>query len=184
MEINIDCDGVILDTIKFAFNDMERLKINTNNQKEIGDYFRYICDWRTLINEGGIINDAFTKIKILLESNVFDVVRINTHISLDEEAFIKSYYFKLFIPEIEVITIPREIGKHKVVNPSGNILIDDSEKKVRDWIQHGGIGILFNQNVNRLICPDESGYPFYITNDLLDILKVKELEEKVHLNYI
>ena len=33
----IDCDGVILDTITVAFNDMKKLGIDTTNQEAITD---------------------------------------------------------------------------------------------------------------------------------------------------
>ena len=82
---------------------------------------------------------------------------------------------------LKVITVPKKIAKHHAVLARNNILIDDDLKKILGWIEDGGIGILFNQKVNTLIYPYELNQeqPYFITNDLLDILKVnEELKEK------
>ena len=170
-DLYIDCDGVIFNTIKPAFNEMKKLGIDLKDQNKITEYFKY-CDWNYLINTGGQINNSIEKIKILSDSNYFNSVNVATHRCSYIEGVIKTNIFKKLIPDVKIITIPKKIGKHFALPASNHILIDDAKSKVIDWINHGGIGILFSEDVDRLIYPNEQDNIYFITNDLLDIIKV------------
>lgn len=56
----IDFDGVIFDTITFAFLEMEKLKIDIKDNEMVTDYFKKV-NWYYLIEMGGIINDSLKK---------------------------------------------------------------------------------------------------------------------------
>ncbi len=172
-DLYIDCDGVIFNTIKPAFKEMEELGIDLKNEEAITNYFKH-CDWNYLIEVGGSINDSITKIKILSESNCFNTVNVATHRCSYIEGVIKTNVFKKLIPTIKIITIPKKIGKHFAVPVKNNILIDDAKNKIVDWINHGGIGILFSESTKNLIYPNEQNNNYFITNDLLDIIKIND----------
>ena len=177
-KLYIDCDGVIFNTIKPAFKEMKEIGIDLSNDDAITDYFR-ICDWAKLIRLGGPINDSIEKIKELDNSNEFDKVYVATHRCSHVEGVVKSEIFKDLIPNITIFTIPRKIPKHFALKAENNILIDDAKSKIIEWINDGGIGILFTENVDRLIYPGELNNPnYYITNDLLDALVVNQLHKE------
>ena len=173
-DLYIDCDGVIFNTIKVAFKEMKELGVDTKNEDAITEYFKN-CDWNKLINEGGIINDSIEKIKILAESESFNSVQVATHRCSYIEGVIKTEIFNELIPNIKIVTIPKKIPKHYALPSHGHILIDDAKHKIIDWVNDGGIGILFTEKVNHLIYPYESNNNYFITNDLLDVLVVNKL---------
>ena len=177
----IDCDGVTLNTIKPAFLEMKELGVDLKDEDAITDYFRK-CDWNKLIRIGGQINDSLNKIQMLHESCEFECVTIATHRCSFDEGSIKINEFNNKIPDINVITIPKKIPKHFALKAEGNILIDDAKSKITEWVNDGGIGILFSENVDRLIYPEELDNPnYFITNDLLDALVVNKLyKEKTY----
>jgi len=172
-DLYIDCDGVIFNTIKPAFIEMENLGVNLKDEDAITDYFKK-CDWDKLIRIGGQINNSIEKIKELSNSNCFNTVNVATHRCSYVEGVIKTNVFKELIPDVKIITIPKKIGKHFALPANNHILIDDAKGKVIDWINHGGIGILFSEKADRLIYPNEFDNDYFITNDLLDVLKVNE----------
>jgi len=173
-DLYIDCDGVIFNTISVAFKEMKELGVDLSDEDAITDYF-VKCDWDKLIKEGGIINDSIEKIKILSESESFNSVQVATHRCSYLEGVIKTDKFRELIPNVKIVTIPKKIPKHYAVPANGHILIDDARHKIEDWVNAGGIGILFSQKVDRLIYPNESEKNYFITNDLLDALVVNNL---------
>ena len=177
-KLYIDFDGVIFNTINYAFDEMKKLGVDLSNDDEINDYFVKV-DWKILINKGGILNDSIRKIEILLESQEFSRVEVATHRCSYLEGIIKTNDLKSRIPNLKVTTIPRKIDKHFALKSQNNILIDDAKSKVISWINDGGIGILFNQKVDHLIYLYELGdNPYYITNDILDALVVNKLHKE------
>lgn len=168
----IDCDGVILDTIETAFTMMKENNIDITN-KYLVDYFFRNINWNYLINNSMIINNAIEKIKILKNNNIYQDVVILTKLSgnYDEERLKRDTFFKL-LPNIKVITLPRDYNKALVVPSINNILIDDEDKNIASWNNYGGIGIKFTKDIIDL---DNN-----IINDLNDIentSKVKMLRK-------
>ena len=177
-DLYIDFDGVLFDTITYAFLEMKRLGVDITNQDEITEYFKKV-NWKYLINQGGILNDSIKKLEQIIDSNEFARVEVATHRCSYNEGVIKTEDLKTRIPNLKVTTIPRLIHKHYALKAENNILIDDAKQKVIDWINDGGIGILFSQKVDHLIHPYELGDNcYYITNDLLDTLVVNRLEKE------
>lgn len=177
----LDFDGVLFDTVKFAFAEMKNIGVNLKDDDAITEYFKKV-DWNYLINNGGVLNNSIEKIKQLIDSNEFEIVEVATHRCTFQEGVIKTNDLKNRIPELKVTTIPKNIKKHHALNSRGNILIDDAKEKILTWIEDGGIGILFSQNVDHLIYPYELGdNNYFITNDLLDALTVNNLfKEKTY----
>ncbi len=170
----IDFDGVMFDTVTYAFLEMKRLGIDTTNQDEITNYFKKV-DWNYLIDKAGVLNNSIQKIEKLIESKEFLLVEVATHRCSFNEGIIKTDDLKSRIHNLKVTTIPKKIEKHFALNAKGNILIDDAESKILGWIHDGGIGILFSNKVDHLIYPYELGdNPYFITNDLLDCIKVND----------
>ncbi len=172
----IDCDGVIYNSVNLAFKEMEEMGVDTNNQVYIDNYFKHV-NWDHLINKDTIINDSLKKIKDLIDSNEFFSVQVLTHISCFYEAIFKTEEIESQIPGVEVITLPRLIGKETILDPSNSILVDDALYKIKDWTKKGGIGVWFNQNVTSIVEPFEISYDqdYYITNNLEDLIKINEL---------
>ena len=48
---------------------------------------------------------------------------------------------------VPIFFVPPEVKKFEVVIPNGQLLIDDSKKNVRTWIEHGGQGLIFDPNL-------------------------------------
>ena len=71
-DLYIDCDGVIYNTVKYAFEEMKKLGVNLKDEDAITDYFVH-CDWNKLMTEGGIINDAQMNLE-LFKLQLIDVL--------------------------------------------------------------------------------------------------------------
>lgn len=104
-------------------------------------------------------------------------VQVLTHISCFYEAIFKTEEIESQVPGVEVITLPRLIGKETILDPSNSILVDDALYKIKDWVKKGGIGVWFNQNVTSIVEPFEldDSQDYYITNNLEDLIKINEL---------
>jgi len=157
-----DCDGVIFNTIETAFQIMERKGCDMSNPNEIDYYFRRIIDWREVFANSKIINNAIDKIRLLKDSDLFSDVIILTKLSGNYyEEGLKRDIFRECLPDVKVITLQYGLTKALVVNPKGNVLIDDELRNCNNWKNYDGIAVLFDLEANDL----END----IVNDLLDI---------------
>lgn len=43
--------------------------------------------------------------------------------------------------------MPPGIGKYNIITPNNQLLIDDSEKNIKLWIENGGKGYIFDKTV-------------------------------------
>ena len=170
-----DCDGVLFDTIKVSFEELGlNHKIENKDQKiqdMLTEYYKNV-DWIDLINRSGEINDSLLKLNIIKTLNLFKNVAVATHRhSYLNEALSKKQVLNERVKGMTVFDIPFKIPKEVALNSIGNILVDDSRKKIVSWVNSGGIGVLFDQDINELILPTNET-PYFITNDLLDVLKI------------
>ena len=46
-----------------------------------------------------------------------------------------------------IIFVPPDVQKHNIILPNEQLLIDDSEKNITGWINNGGNGLLFDENL-------------------------------------
>lgn len=169
-----DFDGVIYDTISVAI-DMMREHIDIDNRKERDYYFRYLLDWNELYEKAEIINDATKKLTYFKDSNIFsDVVILSKLCGNYDEEKLKRDFLKEVLPQIRLITIQYDLLKTSIVNPKGNILIDDEKKNCFGWNNQGGVAVLFRKDIIDL----END----IVNDIMDITNtngVKRLIKKL-----
>ncbi len=184
-DLYIDCDGVIYNTIDYAFQNMKTLGIDVTNQDAITNYFKN-CNWVQLIRNGGQINNSCQKIVNLKRSNLFRNVAVATHHCSFIESQIKNTEFEKELENIQIFNIPKKIPKHFALNARGHILVDDALEKIIGWINDGGYGVLFNQSAEGLSFPSYH-QPYFITNDLSDLIVINNfinynLEEEKKLN--
>ena len=138
-QLYIDFDGVILDTMTKTYKELEVSGIEKNDQEKVRDYFRNI-NWEKLIAETVEINDSINEIKKICASKKFNVY-ILTHINSTNEMIAKIKYLHKVLPQVTVVSVPKEIPKTEVVNPSAAILIDDYSGNIKEWQKKLGIGI-------------------------------------------
>lgn len=140
-QLYIDFDGVILDTMTKTYEELKKEKIDFKDQEKVQEYFRNI-DWKKLIEETSEINDSINEIKKICESKKFNVY-ILTHVNSTNEMIEKIKYLHKNLPQVTVVSVPKEIPKTEVVNPSAAILIDDYSGNIKEWQKKLGIGIKF-----------------------------------------
>lgn len=148
MKINLylDCDGVILDTIPAIDKALQKVgytyKGQSKNEPFMKDFLKNKFNWEEEIELIPILDDSVNKIKKLDKENIFNI-KILTHVISDKEAKAKEKLFAELLPNIEVITVPKEIKKTEMVEVKNSILVDDFLPNVVDFNSEGGIGIKF-----------------------------------------
>lgn len=158
-KLYLDCDGVILDTINMSYKMINNKGLT--DEKDIEHFYKNLS-WEELIIEAGEIDNSIDKIKEL--SKVYDI-EILTHVNSDGEIIAKLNYFKEVLPEVKVITVPKEIKKADAVDPKGNILVDDFLGNLDYWHEKGGISIKFSDSGKKCI--------YQTITDLSELLKLK-----------
>lgn len=157
-KLYLDCDGVILDTINMSYKMLKEKGIEREEEKE--DFYRNLS-WEELIIEAGEINNATDKIKKLAE--IYDVA-ILTHVISEGEIIAKENYFKVILPNVKVISVPKGTKKADAVDPKGNILVDDFLPNLDYWHEKGGISIKFSDSGKECI--------YQTITDLSELLKL------------
>ena len=140
-QLYIDFDGVILDTITKTYEEMKKMGISLKDQEKVIEYFRN-ADWKKIIEETEPINDSINEIKKICASKKFNVY-ILTHINSTNEMVEKIKYLHKNLPQVTIVSVPKEIPKTEVVNASAAILIDDYSGNIKEWQKKLGIGIKF-----------------------------------------
>ena len=130
-QLYIDFDGVILDTMTRSYEELKKENIDIKNQEKVMEFFRNL-DWKKLIEETDEINDSINEIKKICDSKKFNVY-ILTHINSTNEMIEKIKYLHKNLPQVTVVSVPKEIPKTEVVNPSAAILIDDYSGNIKEW---------------------------------------------------
>lgn len=148
MKINLylDCDGVILDTIPAIDKALQKVgytyKGQSKNEPFMKDFLKNKFNWEEEIELIPILDDSVNKIKKLDKKNIFNI-KILTHVISDKEAKAKEKLFAELLPNIEVITVPKDTKKTEMVEVKNSILVDDFLPNVVDFNSEGGIGIKF-----------------------------------------
>lgn len=150
-QLYIDFDGVILDTITYPYEYVEKnlgLEINMEN---MGKFYREL-DWKPFLKKVPVINDSISCIQKIIDSGEFNI-SILTHITTLEEAIEKVKYIRKYFKDLTIIPVPRGISKTKMVHTKGAILIDDYTTNLKEWTEAGGIGVRFSPKLSG------KGYP-------------------------
>lgn len=145
-ELYIDFDGVILDTTKEGYSQMEKLGLNPKSEQDCLSFFSTL-DWKEFIKNTEQINNSIECIKKIIDSNRFRV-SILTHINSLNEAIEKVNYIRKYFKDITIIPVPKKISKTKMVHSEGSILVDDYAGNLREWEKEKGIGIRFSTKLN------------------------------------
>ncbi len=150
MNLYIDFDGVIMNTIDVTYEDLKKAGLNIKNPEnaeKVRDFYATI-DWKNLLNNRAeIINDGINCIKRIIASNKFNV-SILTHINSLNEAIEKVKYIRKHLKDITIIPVPKEISKTSMVHTENAILIDDYVGNLEEWREHKGIGVKFSTKLN------------------------------------
>ena len=144
-QLYIDFDGVIKDTMTKAYEELNKRGIDKKDQEKVMEFFRNI-NWKELIEETDEINDSINEIKKICECKKFNVY-ILTHVNSTNEMIEKIKYLHKQLPQVTVVSVPKEIPKTEVVNPSAAILIDDYSGNIKEWQKKLGIGIKFVREI-------------------------------------
>lgn len=168
IDLYIDFDGVILNTIKLAYKELEENNIDKKDTENARKYF-YNMDWGHLLAIAEEINDSIEAIKYLIDSKRFNI-SILTHVISLNEASEKLNYLKNNLPRLNVIFVPKQFEKVDVVYADKAILIDDFSNNLKVWESDGGIGIKFSLEEEK-----DSKYP--VISNLKDIISL--LDNKI-----
>lgn len=164
-KLYIDFDGVILDSIKTTYDMMDEQGIDKYNPKEARAFYR-VLDWNQALRDSHEINHSLDCIRQLIDSGQYEI-NILTHIVCYEEGVAKINYLHERIPELSVILVPKEFSKTEVVNAKDAILVDDYTENLKEWKEHGGVGIKFDDHARV--------HEFPVITSLSDITKLTSL---------
>lgn len=144
LNLYIDFDGVILDTVTPTYTDLEKQNLKT--EEEILDFF-INYPWKDIIDDKYIIKDAINDIQKIIDSDKFNLA-ILTHINSLKEAVLKIKYLRNHFKDITIIPCPKEVSKTKMVHTKGAILVDDYAGNLREWEKEQGIPVRFSLKGN------------------------------------
>ncbi len=148
MNLYIDFDGVILDTIPVLDKVLLDRNIDLNDEYKKREIFAGL-DWEKIVNETPEINDSINQIIKLRKSNKFNVA-ILTHVNSMQEAIAKINFLEKKLPDITKIIVPKDISKAKMLETKNSILVDDYGVNLDEWSEEGGISIKFSTKVDKV----------------------------------
>ena len=163
IDLYIDCDGVILDTIKAAKRVAKRLGYDPDDFNSVHEYFLHDVNWKDIIEEAGVIGNVIESINKLAATGLFNVV-IFTKLSREVLAKRTEYFYpsheieyeeslsgtapldydvtdelykiqilKNLFPNITVLATDIKHNKNDIVDTRYAILIDDAVRNFRKW---------------------------------------------------
>jgi len=159
LNLYIDFDGVILNTIEVSYKMMEEQNVDKKDYDAVGVFYRDV-DWKKLLGESKPINDSWACLKKLIESDKFNV-SILTHVNSLTEIEEKVKLIRKHFRDITIIPVPKSISKTKMLKAEGAVLVDDYVYNLEEWKEAGGYGIRFDLDM------DGKGFPVI---DRLDVL--------------
>lgn len=147
MNLYIDFDGVILDTIPI----LNQLKLDNNIDEKDEMAKRKLfasINWEELVRTTPQINDSIKCIEKLRKSKKFNIA-ILTHINSLQEAVAKINFLEEMLPDITKIIVPKEISKTMMLETKNAILVDDYGVNLDEWSSEGGIAIKFSTKIGK-----------------------------------
>lgn len=163
----IDFDDVIVNTEDLLFVEYKKLKSQGFNVDKIKYMQEY--DWYNMLCNCEVISDAIEILKGMRDAIILTKIH-----SMENEGVAKIKFLRENGISNDIILSPYLVKKTEMVNPKGNILVDDSIANLNDWYQNGGIPIFFNKDG---IDFDSWG----VCNERY--LKIRTLEELRNLNF-
>jgi hypothetical protein len=172
LDLYIDFDGVILNTIDITYKKINDLKRNISDEIDMNDYYKNL-DWFHLLEESSPISNSINNIKKIMDSNLYNVA-VLSNVSSDSEALAKTEYLQMRLPGLRVITVEVGMNKCDVVDCKNAILVDDYMGNLELWNDKGGISIKFS---------DKGKKNKFISVSSLDMLlsKYDEIKEMIDI---
>lgn len=167
MDLYLDFDGVLLDTINVSYKMMEELGIDLKDRTKVTEFYKNL-DWVNLLNISEELSKSFYYINEIYNEHIFNP-RILTTVNSLNEMKAKIEYIRTKNNNISVICVPNGINKCKVVNATNSFLVDDYSHNLINWEQEGGIGIKFSNKQS----------DNFITTNSLDIFTKNKLTKKL-----
>ena len=169
INLYIDFDGVITNTMEVIYTKMRNLNMNPDENEQYTKFMN-TTSFAEILSESEFINNSINNIQKIIDSHLFNV-HILTHILSLDEAIAKKDYMMNFLPDVEMIFVPKIIEKNDMVDAKGSILIDDYTPNLRRWEKAGGIGVRFSLKMN--------GKGFRVISHLDDIIEMFRTESEV-----
>jgi len=107
MNLYIDFDGVILDTIPYLEKIMEENNVQEHEETRKRSIFANL-NWDQIVKDTPQINDSIKCIEKLRESNKFNIA-VLTHVNSMQEAVAKINFLEEKLPDITKIIVPKTI---------------------------------------------------------------------------
>lgn len=173
LDLYIDFDGVILNTIDITYKHMDAMGISIKDADFKLDYYRNI-DWYKLLEESKPIENSLDNIKKLMESDLYNV-SILSHVISPREANAKRQYLAEKLPNLNLITVDITEKKCDVVDCKNAILVDDYMGNLELWDAKGGIAIKFSDKGKKynFITISNLNMLFDKYEDILEIIEMK-----------
>ena len=146
MNLYIDFDGVVLDTITPMYKMLEEEEIDRKDSEKVVEFLKR-TDYNEIIKKSPEINNSISAIKKIIDSNKFNV-NILTHVVTLEEGVVKTEFIRKYFKDITMILVPKQISKTKMVHTKDSILVDDYAGNLRSWEKEGGIPVRFSTKLN------------------------------------
>lgn len=141
INLYIDFDGVIMDTIRVSYKMMEDLGIDLSDRDAVIKFYQNI-DWNELLANSEELKEAFKYINMIYDEGIYNPIILTTVNSL-QEMTAKINYVRSKNDHISVICVPSGIEKSMVVNAAGSILVDDYSGNLIKWANSEGVSIKF-----------------------------------------
>ena len=150
MNLYLDFDGVIADTIVVTYKMIEERGIDINDRPKVCEFYRTL-NWFNLLSNIDQINNSIKYIKKLQSSGLYNMAILTTVNSL-EEISAKKEYIRKFGLNLPIISVPKGVSKSELVDAKQAILVDDYGGNLYPWEKAGGIGVKFsNKESNEFI---------------------------------
>lgn len=146
MNLYIDFDGVVLDTITPMYKMLEERGIDKKDADEVVEFLKN-TNYKDILKVSPEINNSINAIQKIIESNKFNV-NILTHIVTLEEGIAKTEFIRKYFKDVTMILVPKQISKTKMVHTKNSILVDDYAGNLRTWESEGGIPVRFSTKLN------------------------------------
>ena len=159
LNLYIDFDGVIMNTIEVTYEIMKKQNINIKDPIKVGKFYRD-SDWNKILKESSPINNSWECLEKIINSKKFNV-SILTHVNSLKEIEEKVKIIRKHFRDITIIPVPKSISKTKMLKAEGAVLVDDFAENLIEWEEAGGYGIRFDLDM------DGKGFPVI---DRLDVL--------------
>ena len=172
LDLYVDFDGVILNTIDITYMKIEDAGISFNEAEKIEKFYEEL-DWVSLFDESRPIKDSLNNLKKLMDSELFNV-SVLSHVNSDSEAKAKREYLAKNVPGLKVIPVKITTNKCDAVDCKNAILVDDYMGNLELWDRKGGVSVKFSDKGKK--------YKFITISDL-DMLfdKYDEIRELIEI---